>query len=318
MKLLDDVDSFQQRHPAAGVLVAVQRKYSDDEGGKLAATIAYYGFFSLFPLLLVFVTGLGFVLASHPHLQERVVGSALGRFPVVGPQLVVGGLHGSGLALGLGLVAALWAGLAVMSAVGSAFDRLWGVPFTRRPGFPKAQLRSLVALLAFGGGIMLSTVAAGVGTSGGTYGVGFKALGIILSLLLDVGLFWVAFRVLTSATVSWRELWPGAVAAAALWGLLQAVGGIYVAHVLASSSNTYGTFALVIGLLSWIYLGAHITLLCAEANVVLTRGLWPRSVSVVGERPRTVADEKALRQRAEVEQRRNDQEVDVKFEKAES
>ena len=314
MKLLDRVDSFQRQHPAAGLPLAVQRKYSDDEGGKLAATIAYYGFFSLFPLLLVFVTGLGFVLGSHPHLQERVVGSALGRFPVIGPQLKVHGLHGSGLALALGLVGALWAGMAVMSAVGSAFDQLWGVPFTRRQGFPKARLRSLLALLAFGGGIILSTVAAGVGTSGGTYGAGLKALGIILSLAVDFGLFWVAFRVLTTATVSWRELWPGAAVAAALWGLLQAVGGLYVGHVLASSSNTYGTFALVIGLLSWIYLGAHITLLCAEANVVLARGLWPRSLSVFGERPRTAADEQALSQRAGVEQRRHDQEVDVEFE----
>lgn len=315
--LLGRIDSFQQRHPAAGIPLAVRQKYADDEGGKLAATIAYYGFFSLFPLLLVFVTGLGYVLGSHRQLEERIVGSALGRFPVIGPQLKVHALHGSGLALALGLAGALWAGMAVAAAVERAFDQVWGVPFTRRPGFPKARLRSLLALVTFGGGVVLSTFAAGVGTYGGTYGADLEALGIVLSLVVDFALFWVAFRVLTAAPVSWRELWPGAAAAALLWALLQALGGLYVGHVLASSSNTYGTFALVIGLLSWIYLGAHVTLLSAEANVVLAHGLWPRSFSLVGERPRTAADEKALRQRAEVEQRRHDQKVAVEFEQPE-
>lgn len=233
---------------------------------------------------------------------------------MIGPQLKVHALHGSGLALALGLAGALWAGMAVAAAVERAFDQVWGVPFTRRPGFPKARLRSLLALVTFGGGVVLSTFAVGVGTYGGTYGADLEALGIVLSLVVDFALFWVAFRVLTAAPVSWRELWPGAAAAALLWALLQALGGLYVGHVLASSSNTYGTFALVIGLLSWIYLGAHVTLLSAEANVVLAHGLWPRSFSLVGERPRTAADEKALRQRAEVEQRRHDQTVAVEFE----
>lgn len=315
LRALRRLDSFQRRRAVVGFPLAVQQKYSDDEGGKLAATIAYYAFFSLFPLLLVFVTILGYVLAGHRHLQTRVIESALGRFPVVGPQLQVHALRGSGLALALGLAGALWAGLAVASAVEDAFDRVWGVPFTRRAGFPMSKLRSLLALLAFGGGVLLSTAAAGVTAYGNRYSGAFTVLGIVLLLVIDFSLFLVAYRVMTSAEVSWRELWPGAAAAAVLWSLLQALGGLYVGHVVAGSSNTYGTFALVIGLLSWIYLGAHITLLCAEANVVLARRLWPRSLSPALGAPDTPADEAALRSRAEVEKRRRDQEIQVEFER---
>jgi len=279
LRLLERADSFQRRHRAVAIPLAVQRKYSADEGGNLAASTAYYGFFSLFPLLLVFVTVLGYVLGSHPHLEERIVGSTLGRFPVIGPQLQVHALHGSGFALAIGLIGALWAGTAVTLTVESAFDRFWDVPPRGRLGFAKSRLRALLALLVFGGAVILSTVGAGIGSYGGSYGFGFKLLGIVLSFAVDFGVFWVAFRVLTAADVSWRDVRPGAAAAALFWVLLQALGGLYVSHVLASSSNTYGTFALVIGLLSWIYLCAHVTLLCAEANVVLARGLWPQELS---------------------------------------
>ena len=81
------------------------QKYSDDQGGYLAATITYYGFFSLFPLLLVLTTLLGFVLRGHPHLQQSIVDSALAQFPVIGPELSTRLASRSALALGLGLAA---------------------------------------------------------------------------------------------------------------------------------------------------------------------------------------------------------------------
>src|SRR5437879_1674360 len=103
-------DRYQQRHAWLGFPLAVQQKYSDDQGGYLAATIAYYGFFSIFPLLLLFVTVLGFVLQGDPSLQRRIVDTALGQFPVIGSQLKVHALTGSGLALGIAIAASLWAG----------------------------------------------------------------------------------------------------------------------------------------------------------------------------------------------------------------
>src|SRR5438445_1663995 len=105
------VDRFQEHRPWVAFPYAVLRKFGDDGAGNLAALIAYYGFFSLFPLLLVLVSVLGIILRGHPAVRDSIVHSALARFPVIGDQLRVRSLTGNGLALALGLAAALWAGL---------------------------------------------------------------------------------------------------------------------------------------------------------------------------------------------------------------
>jgi YihY family inner membrane protein len=306
-------DRFQQRHPALGFPLAVLQKYADDQGGYLAATIAYYGFFAVFPLLLVLTTVLGFLLQGHPHLQKSIVDSALGQFPVIGPQLSGGALEGNRLALVLGLAAALWAGMGVFLASENAMNHLWGVPFKRRPDPIQARGRALLLLLLLGGGTLAATILAGLGTVGANLGIPWKIGSIALSATLNIGLFWFGFRVLTAREVSWRHHRGGAIAAALLYTALQTLGGYYVGHVLKNATNTYGTFGLVIGLLSWIYLGAHIVLLTAEANVVATRRLWPRSFSFMIEQPATRADKRALTQRGKVEERRQDEHVSIDF-----
>jgi membrane protein len=309
--LYDRFDRFQQQHRWLGFPLAVRQKYADDQGGYLAATVAYYGFFSIFPLLLVFTTVLGFVLRGHPHLQSQIVNSALGQFPVIGHELTTRSLKGSTLALVIGVATALWAGMGAVLAAQNAMNQLWGVPFKRRPDFLSARLRSLLLLVVLGSGALAATALAGVGTIGVRYGIGWKIASIVLSTLLDFAVFWVALRVLTARDVSWSNLRGGAVAAAIGYEGLQLLGGYYIGHVLKNASNTYGTFALVIGLLSFIYLAAHITLLAAEGSVVASHRLWPRSFSLVFEQPATHADRAALTQRGKVEERRQDEQVDV-------
>jgi membrane protein len=306
-------DRWQRRHCVVGFPLAVLRKYGDDQGGYLAATIAYYAFFSIFPLLLVLTTVLGFVLEGHGHLYRSVVGSALGQLPVIGHQLRTHTLSGSGLGLGVGIAGALWGGTSVFLAAQNAMNRLWGVPYTRRPAFVSARLRSLGLLVLLGGGALATTVLSGLGSFGAGYGIAWKVGSIALSTVLDIGLFWIGFRLLTAAGASWRRLRVGAICAGVAYEVLQAVGGYYVGHVLKGATGTYGTFALVIGLLSWIYLSAHVILLAAEANVVAVRRLWPRSFSVGVEQPPTDADRRALAQRTRVERRREDERVDVEL-----
>jgi membrane protein len=306
-------DRYQRRHTWLGFPLAVQQKYSDDQGGYLAASISYYGFFSIFPLLLVFVSVLGFVLRGHEHLQHTIVDSALAQFPVVGHDLKINALSGSALALTLGIVGALWAGMGVFLAAENAMSHLWGIPYTRRPDFFRARARALMLLLVLGGGALGTTLLAGAATVGSGWGLAWKLGALAASTALNFVLFWLGFRLLTPQEISWRSLRGGAVAAAVLYELLQALGGFYVGHVLKNATNVYGTFGLVIGLLSYIYLAAHITLLAAEGNVVASRGLWPRSFSLVFEQPATDADRRALRQRAGVEGRRQDQRIEVGF-----
>jgi len=275
---LQRLDAFQRERPWLAFPVAVAKKYSDDQGGYLAATVTYYAFFSIFPLLLVFVSGLGFVLRGHAHLQQRILSSALGQFPVIGHDLQVHGLRGSVVALVLGAAASLWAGMGVFLAAENAMDFVWGVPRDARPGFVPTRLRALGLLAVLGSGVVAATIVGSIASSGTSYGIGWKIGAVLLSTALDFALFWVALRLLTTKDVSWRMIRGGAIAAAIAYEILQLVGGYYVRHVLENASNTYGTFGLVIGLLSWIYLSAHILLLVAEGNVVATRRLWPRAL----------------------------------------
>jgi membrane protein len=310
--VLARVDSFQRRHGALGFPVAVVKKFGDDKAGQLAALIAYYGFFSLFPLLLVLVTVLGMFLSGNRELQDRIVDSAIAQFPVIGQQIRnnIHSITGSGLLLAIGLAGALWAGLGGLKAAQNAMNHVWDVPQKHHPGLPVTLLRALIMLAALGGFLIASSALASVATAERTESGMATALGLSGSLAVNVLLFAVAYKVLTVEAVSWRDVLPGAVPAGILWSALQAVGSYYVERQVASASEVYGLFAMVIGLLSWIYLGAQITLMCAELNVVRARHLWPRSLT--GD-DLTEADRRALLRYARVEERRPDEEVRVRF-----
>jgi YihY family inner membrane protein len=307
---LHAIDHRQQQSKRIGFVAAVIKKFGDDQAGQLAALIAYYAFVSIFPLLLVLVTILGFVLQGDPGEQKRILDGALGQFPVLSNSLKLGSLKGSGVALAIGVVGSLLAGLGVMSALQNAFNQIWHVPFKNRPNFIFSRLRSLAMLAILGTLMIVSTVVAGfVGTS--SHGALAVVLGVLLAFALNLALFMVAFKLLTAIDLGWRDLLPGVIVAAILWQLLQHLGGFYLDHELKHTQALYGFFALVLGLLAWLYLGAQLTILAAEVNVVRLKELWPRSFF---QPPLLDADRRALTSSAEVEERVPEQNVEVSFE----
>jgi membrane protein len=306
------LDRLQRRRGVLGFPVGVLKKFSDDHAGNLAALMAWYGFFALLPLLLLLVTVLGFVLRDNPDLYDDIVKSAIRQFPVIGKDLQVKALGGSAVALVVGLVGALWAGLGITVVGQRAMDQVWDVPHRLRRNFLTARVRGLLILVVLGLLNVAVTTAVGL-LAGGIGGTALKVAGFAASALLDVALFWAVFRLFTTDEVPTRQLWPGIVAAAFGWAVLQALGGIYVDHVVRRANQTYGFFAIVIGLMSWLYLGAHMLLFAAEANVVRARQLWPRGLLD----PATAADVRALRATARVEERREGERVEVTFESRE-
>jgi membrane protein len=273
------VDRFQQRSRWLRFPLAVVKKLEDDEAGQLAALIAYYGFVSLFPLLLVFVTVLGFVLEGSPSTRESVLNSTFSQFPIIGDQLQrnVHSLQGSGVALAIGLIGALLGGLGIAGALQNAFNQVWGIPRERRPSFLSWRLRGLGLLVALALLAIVSTVAAGFVTAQTTGAVATLG-GVLLALAINLLLFFIAFRMLTAEEVDTGDLIPGVIVAALMWQLLQHVGSYYVDHVVRHARETSGLFAFVLGLLAWLYLGAQVTVIAAEINVVRARRLWPRSL----------------------------------------
>jgi membrane protein len=309
-RALRAVDRFLRGRPWLAFPFAVLKKFGDDQAGNLAALVAYYGFFSLFPLMLVFVTILGMVLRGNTGLQKSIVDSALAKFPVIGTQISqnVHSLTGSGLTLAIGIGLTLWAGLGVLRVMQTAMNAVWNVPRQRRPNFVASTLRAVIMLAVLGAITLASAAAGGVGSGSGSWW--WAMTGILASLVLNFALFMLAFRILTTEELSWSDVRVGAIVAAVAWTLLQAVGGYYVSHELKGASDTYGTFATVIGLLAWITLGAQVTLLAAEVNVVRKRRLWPRGLV---QPPLTDADRRALTDDADQQERSPEKDVDVRI-----
>ena len=307
-------DAYQQAHTWIGFPVAVAKKFKDDRAGYLAALMAYYAFFSLFPLLLILVSILGFLLGENSGFRQRVLDSVVNQIPVFGNLVSseVESIRGSGFALGVGLALTLLLGLGVVRALQHGMDQVWNVPKHQRPKFLRARARPLVMLAVLGLGAIGSTVMSGVGSSGeGAWSSAVGVAGVLGRLALNFALFLVAFRVLTNAVVSWREVLPGAVFAAVGWALLQSLGGYIVRNQLTRASAIYGFFAVVIGLLSWLTLGALLTLLAAEINVVKARRLWPRNLEPQDQV--TVAERRALSGLAKQEQIHPREQIEVTF-----
>jgi YihY family inner membrane protein len=203
----------------------------------------------------------------------------------------------------------------------NAFNRAWAVPHHRRPNPFIARLRSLLMLFVLGAGVLVTTILAGLTTGADAYGadVGdvLRMGAIVLAVIANIGLFTVAFRVLTASEVATRDLLVGAAVAGIGWQLVQILGTYFVTHYLKGTQEAYGVFGLVLGLMAWIYLLAMVTVLATEINVVASRRLWPRalltpftdSVELTG------ADERAYTGYAGTEQRKGFEVIDVGFEK---
>jgi membrane protein len=305
-------DALQQRNAWLAVPVAVWKKFGDDQAGNLAALIAYYAFVAVFPLLLVLVTVLDLVLKNDPGLQRRLLNSALSQYPVIGQQLGhIGPLHESGLALVVGLLGTFFGARGVATAIQNALNDVWEIPIARRPGFPWSWLRSFGLMVVIGLGLVFTTFLS-TSASGGAArllpGPGAKIAALVVSLVISVGVFWLAFRLGTANEIGWRQLRLGALIAGIIWQVLQYVGGYFVSHQLAHASPVYGTFAVVIGLLAWLYLEAELTLYAVEINVVSALRLWPRSIAPP---PYTEQDRRAFQLYAQMEKRSKDEDIVV-------
>jgi membrane protein len=279
-RLLGRLDRFQRRHPASGFPLAVAYKFLDDTGVYLAALIAYYAFVSLFPLLLLLTTILGFVLAGNASLQHDILNSTVSQLPVVGAQLQQPQRIGGGaVGLVVGILGSIYGGLGVAQSLQYAMNTIWAVPRNSRPNLLHARGRSLLLLGIGGVAVIGATVLSALGSSGaGSFGIVLKVVAIVGAVLVNTCVLVFAFRIATVRKLTVRGVLPGAMAAAIVWQLLQSFGVVYVAHVVKNASATNSVFALVLGLLAFLYLTAFVVVVCGEINAVRVDRLYPRSL----------------------------------------
>jgi membrane protein len=291
MRIAQRVEETQRGSKMVAGAVATFKKFSEDRSTNLAAMIAFWGFFSVFPLFIVLVTCLAWILPASD--KASVLGHVATMLPLLDPS-TVSGLTGSWWVFIIGLLTALWSGTGVVRTLQFAFDSVWEVPYHERPGLAKQTIRSLWVLATIGLGLILTTLVSGfiVSSANGVHlGVIGRVGGYLLAAALDVAIFIAAFRLLTERADTIRVVLPGALLSGVAFFILQQLSALIVSHYLQNAQSTYGHFATVITILWWFYLQAIITLLGAQLNVVLKEGLYPRSL--VGA-PKTAADHRVL------------------------
>jgi YihY family inner membrane protein len=307
---LERFDRWQQSHRWSAVGLATFKKFSEDKTTNLAGLIAFWAFFSIFPLMLAFITILGYTLPS--GTKQSVLNDVHNVLPVIQVSSLKG-LTGAWWALLIGVVSALWSGLSVVRTVQFAFNSVWEIPIKDQPKLVEQTLRGLKILGTVGLGLVVSTFITGFASStvnsilpapGGTI------VGAAIALVLDIGLFLAAFNMLTDKEISLKQVAPGAIVSGVIFWVLQMISSIIIGRYLHKAQGTYGAMAGVITILWWFYLQAVVTLLGAQLNVVLTQRLWPRSL--IGG-PDTEADHAAYQAYAAERTYHEEENVEAEF-----
>jgi membrane protein len=318
--LVDRVDAWQRRHRVAGIPIGVAYKFSDDQGGYLAAAITYYAFVAIFPLMLIGSSVLGFVLQGHPDLQQQILTSALAQFPIVGDQLGrPEGLRGSTSAVVIGSLTALYGVIGLGQAAHNAVNVCWAIPRNSRLNPIVSRLRSLVWLVAAGLALVFIALVTSVGTHldvfGWDLGTELHWVAVLLSVLVTTFVLATMMRLSTPQQDRLRDVLPGAGLIAVLWQLLQLVGAAYVENVVKRANEMNAIFALVLGLIALVYLATVLAVIGLEVHVVLSRRLYPRALLTpfTDAVELTEADKRVYREYAQAQRHKGFEQVEVTF-----
>jgi len=310
-RVIRRIDATQQRFTPMAFVFGVIKKYGDDNGGVLASNLAYSAFVSLFPLLLVLVTILGYVASVDPSVRTDVLNAVAGQVPLIGKTLTEN-VHqlqrASVIGLVVGLLFLIWGATGLAQAGLFTMEQVWNLPGPARPGYIQRLGRAVLFLSMLGAGLIVTTGLASL-TTYLIKGFWLVIVTEVVTAAFNIGMYTGAFRVLTPKGVPTHNLMPGAITGGILYTVLQVLGTWVIHHYLHSDS-VYGYFATVLGLIAWIYLAVQITLYSAEINVVLARRLWPRAIV---QPPLTEADRASMALQALQNQRRPEQHVEVTF-----
>jgi len=284
-------DQLQRKHGVLGFPYAVVKKYGDDAGGREAALITYYGFLSIFPLLLLGVAVLSRVLADNPDLRKRLINAVVPEALRSTVEHSLAALPTSTVPLIFGLLGLLYSGTGVVFSVYQTLNHVAAVPHRLRAPFLSRYIRVFVMLatLLFGGLAVgaLTVVATALPGQPGIQ----RAAAVLGSALVIFGVLLLAARLLLVRPAPVRVLWPSAVLGTVVVTLVLTVGAPLLARLVAKAGPVYGSFATVAGMFALLYLVGQGLVYAAEVAAVRYARLWPRAFDLT--RP-TEADVRAL------------------------
>lgn len=278
MAISSGLDRAQRRFPPLGYPIAVIYKFVDDLGGYLAALLTYYAFVSIVPALLIASTVLGWVLSDRPDWQKMLIDSALSEFPVIGEQLKAPqAMSGGPIGLTIGILGALYGALGVAQALQYACNTVWQVPRNSRPNPFLSRARSALLMLTVGVGLT-ATTALGAFVDHVGLSTWVRVVSVVGTIIINTVVFLGAFQIASAIDLRVRHVLVGSVLCGIGWYLLQNFGSFYVTRVIKHASSVNGVFAVVLGLIAYVYLAALMVVIAMEVDVVRERHLYPRAL----------------------------------------
>ena len=284
-------DRLQRKHGVLGFPYAVVKKYGDDEGGRQAALITYYGFLSIFPLLLLGVAVLSRVLEDHPDLRQQLIKAIVPRAlgSTVEQSLVT--LPTSTIPFIVGLIGLLLSATGVVFSAYQTLNHVAAVRYRSRAGFFSRYVRVFVVLVMLLAGALATGALTVVATAlPGETGLQ-QAAAVLGSALVVFAVLLLGAKMLLARPAPVRALWPGAIIGAAAVTVVLNAGAPLLARLVAKAGPVYGSFATVAGIFALLYLVGQALVYAAEVAAVRYARLWPRALDP--NRP-TTADVRAL------------------------
>lgn len=268
----DKVMELRARHHAIDVAVETLDGWRLHLSGRNASVLAFWFFLSIFPLMLAATTILGFVLQDNEKLQEDIVEGALSDIPVLGAQLEADptSLNGSVWVLIVGLLGALWSASKAFVGIQDALDDTWEVHVDDRPSMPVKRGKALLGILILGGAqLALLVLATVINTADLPAGSDWALRAG--TALVNIFALAATYRFLTTADITWSDVWPGAIVAGVVFALIQHFGTLIVTRITENASDTYGQFALVLGIVTWMGFLSITALMANEYNAARVR-----------------------------------------------
>jgi membrane protein len=257
------LEGLCKRFPALGWVMRVQNRYNELNGNYLASAVTLAGFLSLFPLLLVAFAVLGFFAVGRLDLAGDIVSrlGLNGEAATFVRDLVQQTEKSRQIASVVGIAGLLWSGLGLVAAVQYGLNQVWQV---KGNGW-KDKLTGLAWLA---GAAVLFTASFGATAAAGLLPGFLAPVGLLVGLAVDVALWLWTFKILTNRNLGWKAYLPGAIAGAIGFGILKALGGIYVPRLVASASAIYGSFAVIFAMLAWLLFFGRLVIYASVFNVV--------------------------------------------------
>jgi len=273
-------DRLQREHGVLGFPYAVVKKYSDDAGGRQAALITYYGFLSIFPLLLLGVAVLSRVLASQPDLRRRLIDEIVPKALRSTVEQSLAAMPTSTIPFVAGLIGLLLSGTGVVFSAYQTLNHVAAVRHRCRAGFVARYVRVYVVLAL----LMLGALTAGALTVVVTAlpnqpGLQ-RAAAVAGSALVVFAVLLLGAKLLLARPAPVRALWPGAVLGAAAVTVVLNAGAPLLARLVTKAGPVYGSFATVAGMFALLYLVGQVLVYAAEIAAVRYARLWPRALDV--------------------------------------